>query len=110
MLGEQVVAFRDDEGVAIFKDLCIHRGAAFSAGGRAENGRIVCPYHAGPMTRPAPACTFPRSPPARRSRKRRAPSPTRPARPMVSSGSASPSRRCPSPNGRTMPGTGPTTG
>lgn len=45
MLGEQLVAFRDGDDVSVFKDLCIHRGAAFSAGGRVSDGRLVCPYH-----------------------------------------------------------------
>src|ERR1700756_5681618 len=44
LLGERLVAFRDAEGVSVFKDLCIHRGAALS-GGKIENGRLVCPYH-----------------------------------------------------------------
>ncbi len=44
ILGERVVAFRDDEGAVAFKDLCIHRGAELS-GGRVENGRLTCPYH-----------------------------------------------------------------
>lgn len=45
MLGEQLVAYRWGEDVRIFKDLCIHRGAAFSAGGAVREGNIVCPYH-----------------------------------------------------------------
>ena len=45
LLGEQLVAFRDGDSVSVFKDLCIHRGAAFSAGGTVTNGRLVCPYH-----------------------------------------------------------------
>jgi phenylpropionate dioxygenase-like ring-hydroxylating dioxygenase large terminal subunit len=44
LLGEPVVAFRDDQGVAAFKDLCIHRGTALSLG-HVAGGRIVCPYH-----------------------------------------------------------------
>ena len=45
MLGEQLVAFRAGEAVRVFKDLCIHRGAAFSAGGVVKDGNLVCPYH-----------------------------------------------------------------
>lgn len=45
LLGEQLVAFRDETGVAVFEDLCIHRGAAFSAGSTIKEGRITCPYH-----------------------------------------------------------------
>lgn len=44
LLGEKIVAFRDETGVAAFKDLCIHRGAALS-GGKVKDGRITCPYH-----------------------------------------------------------------
>jgi phenylpropionate dioxygenase-like ring-hydroxylating dioxygenase large terminal subunit len=44
LLGEKLVAFRTDEGVSVFKDLCIHRGAALSLGW-VRNGCIVCPYH-----------------------------------------------------------------
>lgn len=45
LLGEKLVAFRSKEGVAVFKDLCIHRGAALSGGTVDESGNIVCPYH-----------------------------------------------------------------
>jgi phenylpropionate dioxygenase-like ring-hydroxylating dioxygenase large terminal subunit len=38
------VAFRDEEGVAVFRDICIHRGAALSLGW-VRDGRITCPYH-----------------------------------------------------------------
>lgn len=44
LLGEPLVAFRDDQGVAVFKDLCIHRGTALSLG-YITNGRLTCPYH-----------------------------------------------------------------
>lgn len=44
LLGDTVVAFRDEKGVAAFKDLCIHRGAALS-NGKVKDGNIVCPYH-----------------------------------------------------------------
>lgn len=45
LLGTDLVAFRGDDGnVAVFKDLCIHRGTALSLGW-VENGNIVCPYH-----------------------------------------------------------------
>jgi phenylpropionate dioxygenase-like ring-hydroxylating dioxygenase large terminal subunit len=44
LLGEALVAFRDEQGPAVFKDLCIHRGAALSLGSVA-NGHITCPYH-----------------------------------------------------------------
>jgi phenylpropionate dioxygenase-like ring-hydroxylating dioxygenase large terminal subunit len=44
LLGEKLVAFRSGDEVAVFADLCIHRGAALS-GGTVSNGNIVCPYH-----------------------------------------------------------------
>ena len=44
LLDEKLVAFRTDEGVSVFKDLCVHRGAALSLGW-VRNGCIVCPYH-----------------------------------------------------------------
>jgi len=45
VMGERLVVFRNDEGVHIFKDLCIHRGAALSLG-EVKNNCLVCPYHA----------------------------------------------------------------
>ncbi len=44
LLGERLVAIRTDAGVSVFKDLCLHRGAALSLG-RLVNGNIECPYH-----------------------------------------------------------------
>jgi phenylpropionate dioxygenase-like ring-hydroxylating dioxygenase large terminal subunit len=44
LLGEKLVAFRTEAGVSVFKDLCVHRGAALS-GGSVRNGCLVCPYH-----------------------------------------------------------------
>jgi phenylpropionate dioxygenase-like ring-hydroxylating dioxygenase large terminal subunit len=44
LLGTELALFRDGEGVAAFKDLCIHRGTMLSLGS-AEDGRITCPYH-----------------------------------------------------------------
>jgi len=45
VMGERLVVFRNDSGVHIFKDLCIHRGAALSLG-EVKNNCLVCPYHA----------------------------------------------------------------
>ena len=45
LLGEKIVAYRTKAGVAVLKDLCIHRGTPLSLG-RVENGHIVCRYHA----------------------------------------------------------------
>lgn len=44
LLGENLVAFRTEHGISVFKDLCIHRGTALSLG-RVEDGTIECPYH-----------------------------------------------------------------
>jgi phenylpropionate dioxygenase-like ring-hydroxylating dioxygenase large terminal subunit len=44
LLSEKICAFRTDEGVSAFKDLCIHRGTALSLGSVTE-GRITCAYH-----------------------------------------------------------------
>lgn len=45
LLGEQLVAWRAEDGeAAVMKDLCIHRGAALS-GGTVEGGALRCPYH-----------------------------------------------------------------
>lgn len=44
LLGDYVVAFRDENGVAAFRDICIHRGAALSLGW-VRDGKMVCPYH-----------------------------------------------------------------
>lgn len=45
VMGERLAVFRNDTGVHIFKDLCIHRGAALSLG-EVKNGCLTCPYHA----------------------------------------------------------------
>lgn len=44
LLGETLAVFRDPGGVAAFRDLCIHRGAALSLGWITE-GRLTCAYH-----------------------------------------------------------------
>ena len=44
LLDDFVVAFRDENGVAAFRDLCVHRGAALSLGW-VRGGNLVCPYH-----------------------------------------------------------------
>jgi len=45
VMGERLVVFRNYSGIHIFKDLCIHRGAALSLG-EVRNNCLVCPYHA----------------------------------------------------------------
>src|SRR2546423_853277 len=44
LLGEGIVAFRDEHGVSAFKDLCIHRGTALSLG-TITDGRLTYEYH-----------------------------------------------------------------
>jgi phenylpropionate dioxygenase-like ring-hydroxylating dioxygenase large terminal subunit len=44
LLGETLVAYRDDTGPVVFKDACAHRGAALSKGWL-TNGALTCPYH-----------------------------------------------------------------
>jgi phenylpropionate dioxygenase-like ring-hydroxylating dioxygenase large terminal subunit len=48
LLGEDLVLWRNREGVRAWKDLCVHRGAKLSLGtiSRTENGGcVICPYH-----------------------------------------------------------------
>jgi phenylpropionate dioxygenase-like ring-hydroxylating dioxygenase large terminal subunit len=44
LLGEELVAWRHDGKVHLWKDLCIHRGAQLSKGWVID-GKVVCPYH-----------------------------------------------------------------
>lgn len=44
LLDDDLVAFRAEDGVAVFRDICIHRGAALSLGW-VRDGKITCPYH-----------------------------------------------------------------
>lgn len=44
LLGTELVAFRSEGKASVFRDLCIHRGAALSLGW-VTDGRITCPYH-----------------------------------------------------------------
>jgi phenylpropionate dioxygenase-like ring-hydroxylating dioxygenase large terminal subunit len=62
LLGEQLVAFRHDTGVAVFKDLCVHRGTALS-GGRVQDGRLICPYHGWTYDRSGACVHIPSLPP-----------------------------------------------
>ena len=62
LLGEQLVGFRDHEGVVVFKDLCVHRGTALS-GGRIKDGRLTCPYHGWAYDRSGVCVHIPSLPP-----------------------------------------------
>ena len=45
LLGQQLVAFRDNDGAAhVLSDVCIHRGGALGKGW-VRDGTVVCPYH-----------------------------------------------------------------
>ncbi len=44
LLGEELVIWRHDGKVQVWKDLCIHRGSQLSKGW-VVNGTVVCPYH-----------------------------------------------------------------
>ncbi|MGH8872437.1 MAG: Rieske 2Fe-2S domain-containing protein [Acidimicrobiia bacterium] len=44
LLGEDLVAFRTENGASVFLDLCIHRGVALSLG-FVEDGILHCAYH-----------------------------------------------------------------
>jgi phenylpropionate dioxygenase-like ring-hydroxylating dioxygenase large terminal subunit len=62
LLGELIVLFRDEQGVAAFKDLCIHRGAALSLG-RISEGRLTCMYHGWQYDRTGACVHIPSLPP-----------------------------------------------
>lgn len=45
LLGQDFVAFRDEQGQArLLSDICVHRGASLSAG-RKVGAEVQCPYH-----------------------------------------------------------------
>ncbi len=62
LLGERLVAFRDAAGVAVFKDLCIHRGTALSLGSITD-GRLTCAYHGWEYDRTGACVRIPSLPP-----------------------------------------------
>ncbi len=62
LLDQQVVAFRDAQGVAAFEDLCIHRGTALSLG-EISDGRLTCAYHGWQYDRTGACVHIPALPP-----------------------------------------------
>ena len=44
LLEEDIVMWRSDEGVEVWRDQCPHRGARLSLG-QVSAGRVICPYH-----------------------------------------------------------------
>jgi phenylpropionate dioxygenase-like ring-hydroxylating dioxygenase large terminal subunit len=48
VLGQDLVLWRNGEGLHAWRDLCVHRGAKLSLGAISQNkngGCVVCPYH-----------------------------------------------------------------
>ena len=44
LLGVDLVVWRGEDGIQVWDDLCIHRGAKLS-GGKVKEGCLMCPYH-----------------------------------------------------------------
>src|ERR1700722_15710773 len=44
LLEHDLVVWRNQDGVHVWQDLCVHRGAKLS-GGRVSNNCLACPYH-----------------------------------------------------------------
>jgi phenylpropionate dioxygenase-like ring-hydroxylating dioxygenase large terminal subunit len=44
LLGVDLVVWRGPEGIQVWDDLCVHRGAKLS-GGKVKDGCLQCPYH-----------------------------------------------------------------
>jgi len=61
LLGEDLVVWRHDGKIALWKDLCIHRGARLSKGWLVE-GTVVCPYHGWRFNREAKCVHIPAHP------------------------------------------------
>jgi len=64
LLGEPLVLWRTGEGVAVFYDLCIHRGTPLSLGW-VEDDAIVCAYHGWRYDRKGLCTRIPSIPPDR---------------------------------------------
>ncbi len=62
LLDEKIVAFRTEDGVSAFKDVCIHRGTALSLGW-VTGGRITCAYHGWEYDRTGRCVRIPSLPP-----------------------------------------------
>lgn len=44
LLGRDLVLWRSSDGLCVWNDLCLHRGARLS-GGHVQDGCLTCPYH-----------------------------------------------------------------
>jgi phenylpropionate dioxygenase-like ring-hydroxylating dioxygenase large terminal subunit len=62
LLGRDLVAFRHEDGVSVFDDVCIHRGTALSLGWITE-GRLTCAYHGWQYDRTGRCVRIPALPP-----------------------------------------------
>jgi phenylpropionate dioxygenase-like ring-hydroxylating dioxygenase large terminal subunit len=70
LLRESLVLWRNAEGIHVWRDLCIHRGAQLSFG-KVKNGCLECPYHGWTYDSEGQCTKFPahpeQTPPARAS-------------------------------------------
>jgi phenylpropionate dioxygenase-like ring-hydroxylating dioxygenase large terminal subunit len=59
IIGEEIVLFRDENGVAhALNDRCPHRGARLSLG-TTKNGRLACPFHGWKIDGSGSCCSIP---------------------------------------------------
>lgn len=61
LLGEQIILWRTDAGIAAWEDLCPHRGTPLSMG-RIEQGALVCGYHGWTYNHEGQCIRFPAAP------------------------------------------------
>jgi phenylpropionate dioxygenase-like ring-hydroxylating dioxygenase large terminal subunit len=61
LLGEDLVLWRNRDGIHVWKDLCIHRGAKLSSG-KVANECLVCPYHGWTYASDGVCCSIPAHP------------------------------------------------
>ena len=61
LLGEEIVLWRSNDGIAALRDHCIHRGTRLSLGWVEEHG-LVCPYHGWCYRKDGVVCRIPSLP------------------------------------------------
>jgi phenylpropionate dioxygenase-like ring-hydroxylating dioxygenase large terminal subunit len=64
LLDEQIVLWRNKDGVSAFRDLCVHRGTRLSVGW-VENDQLICPYHGWSYACSGEVVRIPAAPPDR---------------------------------------------
>ena len=64
VMGEDLVLWRQDGEVVLWKDLCIHRGAKLSLG-KVIDGCLQCPYHGWEYDKTGAGVRIPAQPPGR---------------------------------------------